>query len=615
MTWWKKMAKKVTDPKENKRLSKWQSRYEDAKLKYTDDLNLMNIYDGYYEGTRKVMRSDDSGYANKEASNIRNIEYELIESEVDNSIPMPKVTAVHEEDKDKAKIIEEYLKNEILQTNMRELNDLQERTTPIQGGSFYLVEWDNTKGYHCTVGDILVTVVHPRQVIPQPGVIDIEQMDYIFVRTPQTKAYVKRRFNKDVEGEAETDKEIRGEVESEDIVTVITCYYKNDDNSIGLYRWCGDVELEDIPDYQARMRYVCKKCGATKVADVCECGSKSFEQKKDETESVSLFNEGITSYNAFGEPIMGTIEVKVEVPYYKPKVFPLVLRKNISRDKKLLGSSDVAVIADQQESIKKYGTQINEKLLTGGSVVTLPAGLGIETNDEQMKIIRVDTPAQKNLIDVINLQADTTQDRIALEQAYSWAKSALGITDAYQGKHDASAISGSAKQYSINQAAGRLESKRIMKNQAYAKIYEYMFKLALAYADDPVPINMLGKDGEVSYAHFDKKAFLKQDKSGDWYWNDEFLFDIDPTSTLLTNREAMWTQADQKLQSGAFGPIGDLETNYLYWLEQERNGYPNAGEIKNEIIKRIEEQKSMQNMNMMQMMTMTGGGNNEVPNM
>ena len=133
-----------------------------------------------------------------------------------------------------------------------------------------------------------------------------------------------------------------------------------------------------------------------------------------------------------------------------------------------------------------------------------------------------------------------------------------------------------------------------MKNNAFAKMYELMFKFALAYADQPVPISMSGTNGETEFTSFDIRNFIKMDSNNEPYWNDEFIFDVDPTSTLLTNREAMWNQADLKLQSGAFGQLGDLETNYLYWLEQERNGYPNAGEIKKNIEERLAERKAQE---------------------
>ncbi len=615
MKWWKKMKRAVAKPEENEKLKKWQKKYEDAKQKYGSALNEMETYERYYIGDRHVKGNPNKtdGFVGKQSINVRNIVYELIESQIDTSIPMPKVSAVHVEDTEQARIIESFLKNEIKFLKLNLLNDLQERITPMMGAGFMLVEWDNTKGYHCTIGDLAVTNLHPKQIIPQPGITDIEKMDYIFVRISQTKDYVKRRFGVDVSEEDETDREIREGETSTDIVTVITAYYKNEHGGIGMYRWCGDTVLEDMEDYQARQMEVCSKCGRTKEGDVCECGSKKFEKKIDESGSVLIneVNEEILNHD-------GTFSVEkkeIEMNYYKPNQFPIVTRKNISMYDKFLGYSDVAVIEDQQDTIKKLGSKINEKLMKGGSYVTLPSGVGIETTDEELKIIRIDNPQQKSLIDVITAQADVGQDRIMLETNYSWAKSSLGVTDAFQGKYDASATSGAAKQYSINQAAGRLESKRIMKNQAYASLYEMMFKFALAYADQPIPISVQGKDGQQEFAHFNKGDFLKKDAAGEYYWNDEFIFDTDPTSTLLTNREAMWNQADLKLQSGAFGPLSELETNYLYWLEQERNGYPNAGEIKTEIERRIEEKKNQEINIQKQIIKQQGGAGNEMPSM
>jgi hypothetical protein len=121
-----------------------------------------------------------------------------------------------------------------------------------------------------------------------------------------------------------------------------------------------------------------------------------------------------------------------------------------------------------------------------------------------------------------------------------------------------------------------------------------MFKFALAYADQPVPVISQNSDGSINYAHFNRKDFLKIDDAGEPYWNDEFIFETDPTSTLMVNREAMWNQADMKLQSGAFGPVGDLETARLYWTVQKANSYPNAGMALSMIEKRIEEAQEAQ---------------------
>ena len=153
-----------------------------------------------------------------------------------------------------------------------------------------------------------------------------------------------------------------------------------------------------------------------------------------------------------------------------------------------------------------------------------------------------------------------------------------------------------------------------MKNTAFAKLYEMMFKFMLAYADQPVPLSNKNTKGTFSFSHFNRYDFLKQDAAGEWYWDDEFIIETDPTSTIMMNREAMWQQADFKLQSGAFGQQGDLQTLLLYWEFMEKNDYPNAAEIKRSVESRYQEQQ--QQMIMQQQMMaqpQEGGGNSEMP--
>jgi hypothetical protein len=296
-------------------------------------------------------------------------------------------------------------------------------------------------------------------------------------------------------------------------------------------------------------------------------------------------------YDIAGSPMMVAAEEVIQIDYYKPNVYPLIVRKNVSKLNSLLGFSDVKVIEDQQDLIKKVGSKAAEKTLKGGSIVTLPKNVKLETTDRELKIARLDDPQQKSMIDVLNMQVNIQQDMNMVNKAYEDARSTLGITDSFQGKYDPSAVSGTAKQYQINQAAGRLESKRVMKNDAYAKLYEYMFKFWLAYADDPLPITGIGPQGEQQFDILDKSDFIKQDSAGEYYWNDEFLFETDPTSTMMANREAMWQQLDMKLQSGAFGPLGELNTMRLYWSMMEKHHYPTAGDILSQVEMMIQEQQ------------------------
>ena len=625
----KRMTKSVIDP-EPENLKTWKKRLEESLESYASDKNRMKTYQGYYDGDRSVAQDPNSSYSpSKKASNVRNIVYELIESQVDSSIPMPKVRAIHPEDEELAKKLEHYLENKIKTTKLPLLNDMMERNVPVQGGDFFHVQWDANAGLHSQIGDIKVSEIHPKKLIPQPGMVEIEEMDYFFVQELYTKKKVKAIYGVSVEDCGNDYTDLAGEQSStasinSDIVTVNTAYYHNENGGVGIFVWCDTEILLDLDDYEARYLDHCAKCGAVMQNGVCpECGSKKVKKMPEEYEEMAEGMEVKTSYpmadgtfsrnidpfteeeapqmdengqpvmDEMGQPVMEVRKVKRKIPYYKPNIYPVVLRKNITQNDKLLGGSDVAVIIDQQDTVKKLGSKINEKLLKGGSFVTLPAGIDVEKTDKELKILRVRNAADKSLIDVINVQPNVQNDLSYEETNYNWAKSALGITDSFQGKFSSSEVSGTARQYAINQAAGRLESKRTLKNEAFAKLYEYMFKFWLAYSDQSSAIISTDSNGTANYDEIDRHEFLKIDSAGEFYWDDEFLFETDPTSTLMQNREALWNQTDLKLQSGAFGPVGDLETARAYWTIQKANGYPNAAIILNIIEQRIKEQQEM----------------------
>ena len=569
----------------------------------------MRKREAMYYGSHEIINGK------KQATNVRNAVYELIESQVDTSVPQPKVTAIHAEDTVLAKRIENALRNEIRRMSMTQLNDSAERTVPVQGGDFYHVEWNPAAGYHCTLGDVEVSLRHPRQVIPQPGIYRLEDMDYVFVQISRSKEALQAKYGITLTDDTEETPEVRGDTETHTgVVTQNLVYYKHDHGTVGLFSWVGDQVLEDHPDYYARTAEVCVKCGRKRVSDTCVCGGKKFKHQPSQTvtlmQDITLASGEVLPAQQYGEdePIVnpdGSVQrdeetgevilmpgalVNTEIPAYKPKGFPLILRVNVGSESRFLGVSDVDIIADQQQAINKYGTKIQEKLLKGGSYVTLPDGVDIDKSDSELKILRLRDPSQKSLIDVINVQPNVSNDQNMLELNYQWMKSTIGITDAFQGKYDSSAVSGSAKQFSANQSAGRLQSKREMKNAAYARLYRMMFEFLLAYADEPYPVTETDTDGEQQFGHFDRYEFLKRDAAGELYWNDEFIFEVDPASNLASNRERLWDMIDVKYQAGGFGPITELESQYLLWTLLKETNFPYAGTMQTAIKKRIDEQ-------------------------
>ena len=641
MKWFSKMKKMIEEPA---KLKEWKKKLEDAKDQYGSQRKKMKLYAEYYAGTRTMQPNPNISKApSKVATNVRNIVYELLETEVDSSIPMPKVRPLHADDEELAHKIEHYLENKIRQCNLITTNDVMERNTTIFGGDFFHVQWDVNRGLHSEIGDLRITEVHPKKLIPQPGVTELDNMDYFFIQELMTKKMVKRVYGEDVSDAENDETEYTSGTTNTDLVTVNTAYYHNDKGGIGVYIWCDRIELLDMEDYQSRYLDRCAKCGTVMKNGVCpECGSKKSKKLPEEYEELidaieiksdfggmlpppeePVLDENgvpVPMFDENGMPIMNGQEMQIKktkkkVPYYKPNVYPIVLRKNITENDRFLGGSDVAPIIDQQDTIKKLGTKINEKLLKGGSYVTLPKGKKVKTTDEELKIIEIDNPAEKAAIDVINVQPNVQNDLNYQEVNYQWAKNMLGVTDAYQGRFSASEVSGSARQYAINQAAGRLESKRVMKNEAYAKLYEIMFKYWLAYSDQTAEISTTDAEGKTSFEQMNRHDFLRLDKAGEFYWDDEFIFETDPTSTLMANREAMWNQTDMKLQSQAFGPLGDMETLRTYWTFMKAMGYPNAGMALNIIEERLSKQQEQEQMMMQQAAMQQMGGGGEMPPM
>ena len=632
---------------DEKKLRLWQERLSVNESAYEDEEARMAQREALYMGSHTItpiVEKDEKD----ETPHVRNICAELIEAQVDSNIPAPKVTARRREDELKAKLIEDMLRNELDRMPFEKLNDMMERTVPIQGGAAFLLEWDNTQRTHTTVGELTVRVLHPRKIVPQDGVYTgIEDMDYVILKMPQTKEYIKRRYGVDVSDEGEDEPEIKGDdgSPSDDMVTQYLAYYRNKNGGIGLFSWVTDYVLIDLEDYQARRLKKCATCGAMEPAEDLEsldaptldgtppgghgtmtrngrkacpyCGGtkwESAEQDYEELPNPVMRSDGSTiggmvervtldetMVDAMGLPIPMTVQEPMRVPYYKPDIYPVILQKNVSVYGKFLGDSDIDKIADQQNSTNRLEAKILDKLLKSGSFVTLPPAAHIDNNAKDMKTLRPDSAADMAMIGVYTLQGDVEQDLVYLSQIYEEARQVIGITDSFQGRADRTATSGKAKEFAAAQSAGRLESKRVMKNAAYAALFEAMFKFKLAYCDEPRPVTAHDDQGNPVYEEFNKWDFLEQDEAGEWYWNDQFLFSTDDTAPLANNREAMWQEARMNLQTGAFGDPSQLQTLILFWSQMETLHYPMAAEAKQYLEQQLQQQQAAQQAQMMQM--------------
>ncbi len=596
------------------RLTLWQTRYAHNKRAYQKELDKMDRREALYEGT-KAIKGAPGATKVQPAEHVRNVIGELIESQVSSVIPQPKVTALRPQDERRARLIEDLLRNELDRLPIAYNNDNEERTVPKQGGALSFVEWDSTQRTHTTSGALYLGQLHPKQFIPQAGVYtDIEDMDYCFLDIPQTKSYIKKRYGVDVADAMEERPEARGQdadVSAEDdLVTQHVAYYRNDKGGIGLFSWVGDQVLADMDDYQARRAFVCSKCGEKGDGVECRfCGSKKFTQSADDfetlTEDIVIPDpedpdappKVIPAYTQSWAPtgadpaaamLMGlqdvptqeTVMEPTKIPYYKPDVYPVVLRKNVSVFGRFLGGSDVDAIEDQQETIKKATTKMLEKLFKGGSFITAGKNTRLDTSDEELKILRLDSPAEASLIQVKNIQANVDGEFKLIADTYEEARQRIGITDSFQGRRDPTATSGVAKEFAAKQSAGRLESKRAMKEAYWSRVFKVMFQFILAYTDEPRTVVATDSQGHVKYEQFNRYDFLEQDAAGEWFWNDNFLFGVDPAASLSKDREALWQEARLNYSEGCYGPVGQTRTLVVFWTRMAKLHYPGAADMK-----------------------------------
>ena len=178
---------------------------------------------------------------------------------------------------------------------------------------------------------------------------------------------------------------------------------------------------------------------------------------------------------------------------------------------------------------------------------------------------------------------DTTpaihEDALQSDRLYDHAKRILGISDTFAGIADSTAISGYAKKLQIEQSAGRLESKRKMKQTAYAELDRILFEYHLAYADESLPLDFMDAFGKRHALSFHRYDFLRyHEKSGRYEYDDDFLFSVDLGSDMALRRDLLWERNLENLKNGTLGDPSSPATLLHYWQCQERAHYPNAKE-------------------------------------
>lgn len=573
----------VNTEEENELVDKFAELYSLAlsAQQNTEEANPKNLakWRKAYYGTLNALTKDGEESTRKGRS-LRKMVYELIESKIDNSIPMPKIRPRYKTDLPLVSVTENYLKFEVDGIFTKYLNDRSERATYVDGTSWYKVWWDSLDNTHERSGNVKIDLCRVDQIVPQPGVSDYRQLEYIFERKELSLTRIWDLYHRRIiPTEANTN-----------VIEVISCYYLNSERVVGLFMYAPHSRqvICNEEDWQIRKLRTCTVCGTVNpTGDTCRnCGSKTFKYEN-ATEEI-LENDLEEIYNPYD---VGETDDEDEKDHYKSRVFltagtkipfykitqlPFIPRPAISSLDNIYGTSEVKVTLESQDAINKLLTKALEKTMKSGTILTKPEKLKIGDSDDTIKVLSVRTTEEAAMVQSRPVVADTSQDLVMAATLYESGKASSGVTESFQGAKDNSATSGKAKQYAAVMTAGRIESLRVMKSAAFAGLYELVLKYLLAFSDEPRKFVRVLPNGSQKEEVWNKYMFLDKDKYGNIYYRDDLRFDSDPASTLSQNRAQMWQETQDKFVQGAFGNPADPRVLELFWNIMDSLQYPLA---------------------------------------
>ncbi len=585
----------VNTPEEQILLNKFVALFSIAKgakesNALANDENIAKWRKAYY-GTLGALNKDGS-ISKRKSRQLRKIAYEFVESKIDNNIPLPKMSPKYKSDLPLVQVTEDYLKYNIDNIFSKYLNDRSERSTYVDGTSWYKVWWDSLENSYETSGTVKVDVCLADQIVPQPGVSDWRQLEYIFELQQISLSRIYKLFGRRITPISGDSSQMAEPAQQADLstITMITCYYLNEDRIVGRFAWAQHSQqvICNEHDWQIRKLRTCTKCGqiVPQALECPICGSKSFKYENAKTEI--LDQDLMEVYNPYDVGETDDPDAKdeyksrvfltkgTEIPYYRLRMLPFIPRPAVSSIESLYGVSEVMVLLELQDMTNKLYTKMTDKTLSSGAIVTKPQRVKINDTDDGIKQVDVRTYEESQMVQTKQIMADTSQDIVAAQMLYDSAKASSGVTDSYQGKYDASATSGKAKEFAAMQSAGRIESLRIMKAAAFSGLYELVLKYLLAFSDESRRFVKVLPDGSTTEEEWNKYMFLDRDKYGELYYRDDFSFSSDPAATLETNRVAMWQEIQSQFIQGAFGNPQDPRTLELFWNMMDQQQYPLA---------------------------------------
>lgn len=586
----------VNTPEEQELVTKFVALYAMAKAaKESNALaNTENIkkWRKAYYGVLKAL--DKDGHEIRDGGQLRQLRklaYEFVEAKIDNNIPLPKMTPKYKNDLPLVQVTEDFLKYNIDCIFTKYLNDRSERSTYVDGTSWYKVWWDSLESGPETSGTVKVDICLADQIVPQPGITDWRQLEYIFETQQVSLSRIWDLYHRRITPVSADTSMSANPSEQVDLstITIVTCYYLNEDRVVGRFTWAPHSQQVICNEeyWQIRKLRTCTKCGqvAPQALTCPICGSKSFRYKNAETEILDTdLKEVYNPYDAgdrnadpdkWEERIF--LSKGTEIPFYVVRMLPFVPRPAVSSIESLYGVSEVSVLLELQDVTNKVYTKLADKTLDSGAVLTKPARVKINDNNGRgIRQIDVRSSEEAAMVQTKQVAADTSQDIVTAQMLYESARASSGVTESFQGMRDTSATSGKAKEFAAMQTAGRIESLRIMKAAAFSGLYELVLKYLLAFSDGTQKFVKVLPDGTLTEEEWNKYMFLDKTEDGTLFYRDDFHFSSDPAATLETNRVGMWQEIQSEFIQGAMGDPADPRTLQLFWNMMDQYQYPLA---------------------------------------
>jgi hypothetical protein len=273
---------------------------------------------------------------------------------------------------------------------------------------------------------------------------------------------------------------------------------------------------------------------------------------------------------------------KTRLPFYKPKKLPLAIRYNIADDDSFWGISDMEVIREHQQECNKLTSRIHEAMMKSGAALMKPEEADLVlSNGIFENVINLGESMDKNQFGLFTYSADISQWLVERDNHKEQAKRLLGISDSFLGQADNTAKSGYAKSVQVAQSAGRIASKKLMKQAHFADIFRILFELYLAFADEPRAIHHEDDDcrlaAEERFNRFDYYEF--DYKEGEWYVDDNYTFSCDPNGAIEQQYPQLWELVKSDYLAGMYGDPADINSSIIAWQHLEKFRYPFARNI------------------------------------